>query len=329
MWQPQGPDLVTAVEAAYAIDRPDPEWLRGLLDAVRPALDAGLGIAGYLYDLHDRPFRIRDLTVVDCPVDAAGVAALQDPSYDAFVRRSWIGRAAMTASETPGYDRHPGVHEVFHPAGIRDLMVVNALDASGIGCWIGVPLPALRTLRDDERRSWNRVAAHIRSSLRLRQRLKGPPAAAEVDRTGATEAVLDRAGKLVDATAPAAEHSQALQAAVAGIERARAWRKDGGRALPSWPALVRARWTLVEEVTVDGARYILARANAMTTSPLTVLSSRERQVVACLALGLTNKETAYELGLSASTVRVLLARACAKLGVDDREALLAAYRREV
>jgi DNA-binding NarL/FixJ family response regulator len=38
---------------------------------------------------------------------------------------------------------------------------------------------------------------------------------------------------------------------------------------------------------------------------------REQQVVALATLGRTNKFIAYELGLAHSTVRVLMARACA------------------
>jgi DNA-binding CsgD family transcriptional regulator len=43
-------------------------------------------------------------------------------------------------------------------------------------------------------------------------------------------------------------------------------------------------------------------------------------------MGHSNKEIAYELGLSASTVRVLIARAGRKLGVVGRAAVLARYR---
>ena len=52
------------------------------------------------------------------------------------------------------------------------------------------------------------------------------------------------------------------------------------------------------------------------------LSSRERQVVAYAAIGQSTKETAYALGISDTTVRVLLARAMKKLGVQSRARLL-------
>lgn len=55
---------------------------------------------------------------------------------------------------------------------------------------------------------------------------------------------------------------------------------------------------------------------------LDVLSERERQVVAYLAGGQSTKETAYTLGIADATVRVLVARAVAKLGSKNRRALL-------
>jgi DNA-binding NarL/FixJ family response regulator len=45
-------------------------------------------------------------------------------------------------------------------------------------------------------------------------------------------------------------------------------------------------------------------------------------VVVCLAFGQTTKEIAYGLGIDASTVRVLLQRAAAKLEVEGRDSLL-------
>jgi DNA-binding CsgD family transcriptional regulator len=55
----------------------------------------------------------------------------------------------------------------------------------------------------------------------------------------------------------------------------------------------------------------------------TRLSSRERQAMALLALEQTNKQIAFELGISASTVGVLLHRAAQKLGTRARSELIA------
>jgi DNA-binding CsgD family transcriptional regulator len=53
------------------------------------------------------------------------------------------------------------------------------------------------------------------------------------------------------------------------------------------------------------------------------LSPREREVVAAVARGLTNKEIAARLGLSAHTVKEHLDRASAKTGARGRKALVA------
>jgi DNA-binding NarL/FixJ family response regulator len=57
-----------------------------------------------------------------------------------------------------------------------------------------------------------------------------------------------------------------------------------------------------------------------------MLSPRERQVLALVAHGATNREAAQELGIGEQTVKTLLARTYVKLGVGRRsEAVAAAY----
>src|SRR4051812_43002802 len=92
--------------------------------------------------------------------------------------------------------------------------------------------------------------------------------------------------------------------------------------LRPWPPLTRARWTLVDRFERGGRRYIVARENRSQLRGLLALSERERQAVAYLAIGQSTKEAAYALGISDATVRVLLSRAAAKLGVRSRSALL-------
>jgi DNA-binding CsgD family transcriptional regulator len=84
--------------------------------------------------------------------------------------------------------------------------------------------------------------------------------------------------------------------------------------------LARSRWTVVESYEVDGARYIVAREDAV--DGVAHLTDRERQAIASLATGQSTKETAYALGITDVTVRVLLARAATKLGVRSRRELL-------
>ena len=96
--------------------------------------------------------------------------------------------------------------------------------------------------------------------------------------------------------------------------------------VPPWRALVHGRWTLVDAFESDGKQFIVARQNQPPTFEIADLSARERHVLAFLALGQTNKHIAYELGISASTVGVLLHRAAQKLGCHSRAELLQRYR---
>jgi DNA-binding NarL/FixJ family response regulator len=80
---------------------------------------------------------------------------------------------------------------------------------------------------------------------------------------------------------------------------------------------------LVDHFERSGRRVVLARENAPMCRAPAALSMRERQVASLAALGRSNKLIAYELVLAHSTIRVLVARACAKLGVPSRHALVA------
>ncbi|MGH7298360.1 MAG: helix-turn-helix domain-containing protein, partial [Polyangiaceae bacterium] len=97
-------------------------------------------------------------------------------------------------------------------------------------------------------------------------------------------------------------------------------------ALEAWKGLVSARWSLVEHFESDGKEYILACRNDPDVRGPAALTRREQQVLGLLGVGHTTKLVAYELGISDSTVRVLLARAMAKLGASTREEALAAFR---
>lgn len=83
-------------------------------------------------------------------------------------------------------------------------------------------------------------------------------------------------------------------------------------------------WTLVAEFAEGDSRYVLLRLS----NPIDGLTAREREILARAAIGETNKVIAYELGLSDSTVRVHVARACAKLGVETRTEAVAAFVRD-
>jgi DNA-binding CsgD family transcriptional regulator len=103
---------------------------------------------------------------------------------------------------------------------------------------------------------------------------------------------------------------------VDAIRRSRDREPTGG-----WHPRINGRWTLIDAFNRGGERYIVARENQTFTPGLGALTEREQQVIASAAVGRSNKEIAYELGISYATVRVLIARACRRLGVRSRREL--------
>jgi DNA-binding CsgD family transcriptional regulator len=199
------------------------------------------------------------------------------------------------------------------------VLSINAYDASGFGVCLGAFLPKTRALRGAERRTFERVATHLAAGFRLRRRAR------------AAEAILSVSGTVLHASASAETKRArvALHEAVKDIERARGSlrTRDPEHAVMSWRALVRARWSLVDHFEHDGKRLIVAIANESAQLPVQALTPRERSVMALAAQEHTTKLIAYELGLSDSTVRVLLMRAARTLGARTRSEALERYRK--
>jgi DNA-binding CsgD family transcriptional regulator len=85
---------------------------------------------------------------------------------------------------------------------------------------------------------------------------------------------------------------------------------------------------LIGEFEREGRRYIVAREDEPTDDGPERLTQRERQIVRLTCQGQSSKVVAYDLGISCSTVRVLLSRAMRKLGVRSRDELVNALARE-
>jgi DNA-binding CsgD family transcriptional regulator len=311
-------DLIAILEAVYAQPTEDGAWLAGVLGAAAPHLNAGLGCAAYFYDARSLPFKIWGVqTTPDSQPPEILMQAMAGASPE-YIEQSWKRLDAGTASEVPGWADEPSKAQFFDASGIADVLTVNAYDPSGVGCCIGTPQPALRRLSVRERATLRRVASHIAAGFRLRRAL------------AAAEAILSPSGKLIEALGEdtkAGAARSALRDAAKDMERARGplRRKDPEGALLSWRTLVRARWSLLDHFESDGKRFLIAMANGPEPPPVDVLPPRERQVIALAAQGHPTKIIAYELGLSGSTVRVLLARAARRLGARNTVEAVARY----
>jgi DNA-binding CsgD family transcriptional regulator len=318
-------DVLSIIEAAYDVDSDEQTWLTNIIEAACPHVDSGHGVSAYTWDARGGALAIR--TWVDRGSEFPAKRYLEALSLATpeYVRRSWLSKSCSTASSVEGWEREPG-RALLGEMGIHDVFAVNAKNPDGIGCMVGAPMSSMRRASRDEVRLFGRISAHLAAAYRLRVRLAEERVTSAVDHA---DAILSPSGKVEHAAEPAVESAarDALRDAVRRLERVRARgkRHDADEALAGWKGLVRARWSLLDRFERDGKRYVIALSNEAARHGLDALSSRERQVLALAALGHSNKVIAYELGLSDSTVRVLLVRVFRKLGVRTRGDAVAAW----
>lgn len=313
------PDLLHIVEALYAIEQPLESWIEGLQAAASEVL--GAGVANAFYDVSGDAIHLDALFARGVSDQALNDARADhtNPAYTARIRDYYRGVLCELQ------DAYVGGDEEFLARmardGLHDALLINGLDPSGIGIAIYLFSPEKIELSQEARLACERIAVHVASAYRLWRRLS-QSARPSID---AASAIFNVRGKLEDVREPLSRsHLDALKRALSERDWARgpACKEQPGKALAHWKALVQGRWTLFDHFERDGKRYILAQENTPEAQASTALSEREQQVANLAALGRSNKVIAYELGIAHSTVRVLLARACARLGARTRSELI-------
>jgi DNA-binding CsgD family transcriptional regulator len=304
-------EVTALLDAAYDPDEPDERWLDALAERIQPLFD-GTPVVVFRFARDDA----RGVIVSD--VVARGAAPAQVATFvhatkaagPDLLRQAYFGSPQVaTLSDVVGAGAlrsNPLASAWSAATGVRDFFAAKAFQTDGSGIGVGALLPAVESVSERERWRWERLAAHVAAAGRVRERAEpradGLPAG--------TEAVFDPKRGVTHAEGPAVEARDALEAAVR--------RRDRGRNLSLWPALVEGRWSLVDRIEADGRRFVLARKNEPAAPGPRTLSPRERQVVSYTSLGQAPKLIAYELGISESSVRTLLDRAKKKLGAKSR-----------
>jgi DNA-binding CsgD family transcriptional regulator len=322
------PDLLAAVEASHDLKCGSDVWMKQLVDALRPSLDRGLGIFGWCYDARDfRNLKFSNPVFVGTPekLPEALVGIVNDPSGDVQLTERHYSTPAGSFSASLGlaFTSFQPWRNHAYPIGVKDLLVINAIDPNRQGCAISAPRASRSSVSPARVALLARVAAHIAAAHRLRRRADGVSPATKI------EAVLRPSGKLDHAEGSARDRACriALEEAVRAAERARGRlrRLDPHEAMDSWKAMVQGRWSIVDQFENDGRRYLVAYVNRPIAPRVASLSMLERTVISWAALGHSNKLIAYELGVSASTIAVGLRRAKQKLGVSNTVNLVRLY----
>lgn len=325
-------DIVSVIEHCYSIEGGVDDWLRRLAEVAAPRTPAGPQLAAMLFEVRDGIAELPHVYTValDALGGDEGVRAFTRPTSPAMSRRMFTeGPIVAFASKVkghPAFSKKAAV-DVLARFGIDDLVGVRAMSEPGRGAVISFPLRRDLPFGPREIATWQRIATHMGTGLRLLDRMQAS--------SPKPDAILSPTGKIEhaeEAAKSSAARSELAHAARA-IDRARGKlrRVDPSEALALWRCLVDGTWSLVDTFDSDGRRYVVAHRNervrASSSSALeSKLTPRELDVLARLAEGYGNKLIAYELGLTSSTVGTLLNRAAVKLGASSRAELIVLAR---
>ena len=314
-------DFIGAIELAYDRSKNDAAWLDELTHLVAPALSPGPPTTSFFFDLFDEDASLGSTASVgDKPYSRGDYErlhdvgrAIQKPPRIAYECDMFTVLSRVIGAEATTQMLRTAGMEGDDALGLR----ANMTAESGVILTTFVP----RGYRIRHRNLWTRFAAHVGSALRLRRAQPAPTPDSAL-------AVLTPRGRLEHGTDATVAARTELADAAQDMDRARGKlrRLDPDAACELWRAMVRGEWSLVDWVDHDGKRFILAQENTIPRAERKALSPREQQVVACAAMGHSNKLIAYDLGLSTGTVSVILARAAKKLGVSGRVALIRTFR---
>jgi DNA-binding NarL/FixJ family response regulator len=317
-------DVISAIEAAYGDADDDQAYLERLARAIHPAYGAGVApTSAFFFDLR---------TPAGVELGAVASVGPQPLTREHFLQQQEGVppeglRSAFECDMLTLLSRVVGASEAdrglrkagMSPQGARDSLGLRANATPETGVVVTTLVPWDFRIR--QRPLWVRLAAHVGAGVRLRlaRRAAAPEAAA---------AILSPNGKLEHANAGTEAARDELAQAAKQMDRARGKlrRLDPEEASSLWRAMVQSEWSLVDWFDHDGKRFLVAHENAVSQERTRKLSAREHQVVACAAMGHSNKLIAYDLGISTGTVAVLLSRAATKLGVSNRTALIGAFR---
>ncbi len=334
-------DLVAVVEAAYRLDDDGDAWLADIVGTARPVLDRGHGVYAFEFDASE-PSKLgigRFASSLGSTVSPRLVARWHTLLDHQAIWRIYRGPRRSVATigerlERKGDDdvsvANDAIMAMCRKVGVADQLTVRATDPSHHGLAMCSPLRAPSDVGRFDQALWQRIATHVVAGYRLRRALSAhgeDELAAHALRT--SDAVLDPDGhcRYAQGDARARTNREKLRRLARAIDRARSRdRSDPEEALRLWEGLCAGTWSLVECFDTDGRRLVVARRNAPDSADPRGLSPRERQVASLAALGQRNKEIAYWLGLSISTVGAYLRSAMQKLGLRSRAALVQHFR---
>jgi DNA-binding CsgD family transcriptional regulator len=314
--------MLAVIEAAYLRVDSESAWLTRVGEAVARALEAPAGGVAFFVDWKARGFPDSygwtaiagcDPRVVAYTREQHSPAGISDERATTMARVYASGSFLAGTREALGatFDELEGLHGTSEArVGTPDSLNLVCMDASHRGVGFVHAVPELVRTHPRKRALWTRIAAHVTAGLRM-QRGAARAGLAEAD------AILDVDGRVLDASPGALPEVDALRRAARDVDRARLRGTDDEHALELWQCLFSGAYSVVDRFDTDGKRLFVAKRNAPEARGPRALSERERQVVALVSVGHSDKSAAYELGLAEGTVAAHLHAALKKLGLTS------------
>jgi DNA-binding NarL/FixJ family response regulator len=322
--------LLETIEETYQVDRPAAAWLGSITQACRTMFQERFGVAGFEY-FDDGPRGFEVVHVASAGM-VNGLADLTRVVEHVLVRPPIVrptiwglgAKRRRHHSECDELPENPAMQRWSQRYGMSASLWLLAPTPAGVGCALHASSPRARGAPERIRNAWRQLALHLALAQRLRQRLQPVatrcklPATSRAEPDSLTAYQSKQSVKRLDAV-QALRH--AVRAADQELETTR--RAEPGAALDA-----SAGWTLLDEFEADGSGFVVVRQRLGTSTRQKLLTGREREVVSLAARGHANKTIADLLGVEHSTVRVLLHRAAAKLGVRTRSDAIVRFRLE-
>ena len=320
--------VVEAAHAAYDLTVDDQEWLAQLTELVGPHLDRGRGIVAFRWKLTDEG-KVQPEQMLVHGGTADDETMLRELLADLDPRRAYLAYGApygyRTLSEIA--QEHPTLSDVTddedmqrvaHTRDVVDFEMLRIDEGHGRGWMLSVLRSELSELSAPRRKLWERVGAHVAAGARLRARLD------DIDLDSA-DAVFDPSSGQLEVNLPELEparrRGRLLELIEARRHAERVVDRDPLEAMDLWKGLIDGRWSLLDVADTDGRTFTVLRQNPLHVRSSVALSEREREVAFLIGRGHHLKLVAYELGLSASTIRSQLRSALRKLNLDHRSGL--------
>jgi len=311
---------IDVVEAAYRLEGSESSWLTALLEVASKDLDTGSGVYAFTGNDSTPDFASSPVFVQQAlsPEFLSRIATLNAEAPNAIfelLKKRLVTCGGLEQVLGPASPVVTHFRGLMAGAGIADGFCMFAQDARGGSVTLSAPSRAVLAPPPRVRGVWQRVGLHVVAGLRLRRLLAASAAR--------RDALLSPSGEVEDASAGIAKDDgarRALADAVRSMEQARRAnvRSSPDRALELWRGLVAGQWSLVDHWESDGRRYVAAYSNRLGLRDPRGLTPTEQSVLRYLALGATNKEASYALGLSGKTVSNSVTQILKKLGLKSR-----------